>query len=109
MPTSKPTVLPRRRSSESGHKRSVQFGCLPVRCLSSFFLVRLLFRFRSGVTRAAALTDKFLSFFDDSFACVAQPFSLLIQVINRLPAALVQRFPCFFAREQHGHHPADDP
>ena len=78
---------------------------ISTQCLSSFFLVGL----GSGVNRATAMTDELLSLFDDSVGCVPQPFSLLIQVINRLPAALAQRFACFFAREQHGHHPADDP
>jgi hypothetical protein len=42
-------------------------GFLSAQMLSPFFLVGLLFGFRSGINRAAAMTHKFLSFFDDSF------------------------------------------
>jgi hypothetical protein len=73
--------------------------------LSPFFLVG----FRSGVNRAAGMTHKFLSLFDDSFGGLAQLLPLLIQVVNSLPAALAQQVPRFFAREQRGYRPTDGP
>src|SRR4030095_13307589 len=82
---------------------------LPVQCLSPFFLVGLVFGFRSGVNRAAAMPYEFLSFFDDSFGGLAQLLSLLIQVVESLPAALAKQFPRFFAAEQRGHQPTNGP
>src|SRR5512135_2914501 len=64
---------------------------LSAKVLSPVLLLRLPLGFRSGVNRAAAMPHKLLSFFDDSFA------------------GLAQQVPRFFAREQRGHQPADGP
>jgi hypothetical protein len=76
--------------------------------LSPFFLVGLLLGVRS-LNRAAAMTHKLLSFFDDSFGGLAQLLSLLIQVVESLSAALAKRFPRLLARNQRGHQPTNGP
>jgi hypothetical protein len=88
----------------SGYK-TIMANRLSAQMLSPFFLVLL--GFRSSLNRAAAMTHEFLSFFDDSFGSLAQLLPLLIQVVKRLPAALAQQVPRFFAREQRGHSPTD--
>jgi hypothetical protein len=71
---------------------------LSAQVLSPLFL-GLLLGFRSGINRAAAMTNKFLSSFDDSFSGLAELLPLLVQVVQSLRAA----------REQRGGQPADGP
>jgi hypothetical protein len=55
--------------------------------VSPFLLVNSLFGFRSGVNRAAAMTHKLLSFFDDSFGGLTRQLCLLTKAGERLEAA----------------------
>ena len=55
------------------------------------------------------MTHKFPSFVDDSFGNPPQFPPLFIQVAEALTAALANRFPRLFAREQRGHQAADGP
>ena len=96
-------------TSVPASERIASHSLPPAQCLSPFFLVGLVFGFRSGVNRAAAMTHEFLSFFDNPFGGLAQLLSLLIQVVESLSAALAKQFPRFFAAEQRGHHPTDGP
>src|SRR5712692_2491590 len=91
------------------HRESALSDFLSAQILSPFFLVGLLFGFRSGVNRAAALTHKFFSFFDDSSGDLPKLYPLLIQVVEGLTAGLAKQFPRFFAREQREHQPTDGP
>jgi hypothetical protein len=54
------------------------WGFLSAPSLSPFLFVNLFFGFLNGVNRAAAMTHKFLSFFDDSFGGLAQFLSSVV-------------------------------
>ena len=68
----------------SGYK-PITSNLLSAQCLSPFFLVGLLFGFRSGIDRVAALTaHDFLSFLHHPFGTLAQLSRLLIQSVKTL-------------------------
>jgi hypothetical protein len=57
--------------------KHIKSNRLSTQCLSLVCLARLFFFFHSGVNRAASMAQKFLAFFDDCFAGLAQLVSLL--------------------------------
>jgi hypothetical protein len=62
-------------------------------CFSPFFLISLLFSFRSGIDGVAMRADDFPSFSDHPFGTPAKLARLLIQIIHPFVTSLTKIFP----------------